>query len=37
MDELKEFIDSFLKMDGVKETQTQIVMSALKGVPWTGI
>jgi len=28
---------SFLKMDGVKETDTQIVMSAHKGVPWTGI
>ena len=37
MGELQEFIDTFLKMDGVKETQTQIVMSALKGVPWTGI
>ena len=37
MTELQEFIDSFLKMDGVKETDTQIVMSAHKGVPWTGI
>ena len=37
MGELQEFIDTFLKMDGVRETQTQIVMSALKGVPWTGI
>jgi hypothetical protein len=24
-------------MDGIKETDTQIVMSAYKGVPWTGI
>jgi DNA-binding Lrp family transcriptional regulator len=37
MGELQEFIDSYLKMDGVKETDTQIVMSAHKGVPWTGI
>ncbi len=37
MAELQEFIDSFLKMDGIKETDTQIVMSAHKGVPWTGI
>jgi Lrp/AsnC family transcriptional regulator for asnA, asnC and gidA len=37
MTELQEFIDSFLKMDGIKETDTQIVMSAHKGVPWTGI
>lgn len=37
MAELQEFIDKYLKIDGVKETQTQIVMSALKGVPWTGI
>jgi len=37
MTELQEFIDSYLKIEGVMETQTQIVMSALKGVPWTGI
>jgi len=37
MTELQEFIDGYLKIEGVKETQTQIVMSALKGVPWTGI
>lgn len=37
MTELQEFIDSYLKIEGVRETQTQIVMSALKGVPWTGI
>jgi len=37
MTELQEFIDTFLKMDGIKETDTQIVMSAHKGVPWTGI
>ncbi len=37
MTELQEFIDTFLKIDGVKETDTQIVMSAHKGVPWTGI
>lgn len=37
MTELQEFIDTFLKMDGIRETDTQIVMSAHKGVPWTGI
>ena len=37
MAELQEFIDSFLKKEGIKETDTQIVMSAYKGVPWTGI
>jgi DNA-binding Lrp family transcriptional regulator len=37
MTELQEFIDTFLKIDGIKETDTQIVMSAHKGVPWTGI
>ncbi len=37
MTELQEFIDSYMKIEGVIETQTQIVMSALKGVPWTGI
>lgn len=37
MTELQEFIDTYLKMDGVKETETQIVMTAHKGVPWTGI
>ncbi|MBN1678406.1 MAG: Lrp/AsnC family transcriptional regulator [Candidatus Thermoplasmatota archaeon] len=37
MTELQEFIDTFLKTDGIKETDTQIVMSAHKGVPWTGI
>jgi len=36
MSELQEFIDSFLKMDGVKEVETQIIMTAYKGVPWTG-
>jgi Lrp/AsnC family transcriptional regulator for asnA, asnC and gidA len=37
MTELQEFIDTFLKIDGIKETDTQIVMSAHTGVPWTGI
>jgi len=34
---LHEFIDYFLGMEGVIETNTQIVMKAHKGVPWTGI
>lgn len=37
MNELQEFIDNFLKMEGVIEVKTQIVMNAHKGVPWTGI
>jgi DNA-binding Lrp family transcriptional regulator len=36
MSELQEFIDNFLKMDGVREVETQIIMTAYKGVPWTG-
>jgi Lrp/AsnC family transcriptional regulator for asnA, asnC and gidA len=36
MSELQEFIDSFLKTEGVKEVETQIIMTAYKGVPWTG-
>ncbi|MCK5600574.1 Lrp/AsnC ligand binding domain-containing protein, partial [Candidatus Pacearchaeota archaeon] len=36
MPELQEFIDSFLKMEGVREIETQIIMTAYKGVPWTG-
>ena len=36
MTELQEFIDSYLKMEGVREIQTQIIMTAYKGVPWTG-
>ena len=36
MPELQEFIDVFLKMEGVRELDTQIVMTAYKGVPWTG-
>jgi Lrp/AsnC family transcriptional regulator for asnA, asnC and gidA len=34
---LHEFIDYFLGVDGIIETNTQIVMKAHKGVPWTGI
>jgi DNA-binding Lrp family transcriptional regulator len=34
---LHEFIDYFLEIDGIIETNTQIVMKAHKGVPWTGI
>lgn len=34
---LHEFIDYFLGIDGIIETNTQIVMKAYKGVPWTGI
>ncbi|UCE74355.1 MAG: Lrp/AsnC family transcriptional regulator [Methanomassiliicoccales archaeon] len=37
MDGLHEFIDYFLGIDGIIETNTQIVMKAHKGVPWTGI
>ncbi len=36
MSELQEFIDSFLKTEGVREIETQIIMTAYKGVPWTG-
>ncbi|UCG69699.1 MAG: Lrp/AsnC family transcriptional regulator [Thermoplasmata archaeon] len=34
---LHEFLDYFLGIDGIIETNTQIVMKAHKGVPWTGI
>lgn len=34
---LHEFLDYFLGVDGIIETNTQIVMKAHKGVPWTGI
>ncbi|MEE9151027.1 MAG: Lrp/AsnC family transcriptional regulator [Thermoplasmata archaeon] len=34
---LHEFLDYFLSVDGIIETNTQIVMKAHKGVPWTGI
>ena len=34
---LHEFIDYFLELEGIIETNTQIVMKAHKGVPWTGI
>ena len=37
MDGLHDFIDYFLGIDGIIETNTQIVMKAHKGVPWTGI
>lgn len=37
MNGLHEFIDYFLGIDGIIETNTQIVMKAHKGVPWTGI
>lgn len=37
MNGLHEFIDYFLEIDGIIETNTQIVMKAHKGVPWTGI
>ena len=32
-----EFLDYILGIDGIIETNTQIVMKAHKGVPWTGI
>lgn len=37
MNELQEFLDAYLKIEGIIEVKTQIVMSAHKGVPWTGI
>jgi DNA-binding Lrp family transcriptional regulator len=37
MNGLHEFIDYFLGIEGIIETNTQIVMKAHKGVPWTGI
>ncbi|MFQ6060148.1 MAG: Lrp/AsnC family transcriptional regulator [Thermoplasmata archaeon] len=37
MSEMQNFIDSYLKMDGINEVKTQIVMSPYKGVPWTGV
>jgi Lrp/AsnC family transcriptional regulator for asnA, asnC and gidA len=37
MNGLHEFLDSFLGLEGIVETNPQIVMKALKGVPWTGI
>lgn len=37
MAELQDFIDNFLKIKGIKDIETQIVMSAHKGVPWTGL
>jgi Lrp/AsnC family transcriptional regulator for asnA, asnC and gidA len=36
MPELQDFIDNYLKMEGVREIETQIIMTAYKGVPWTG-
>jgi DNA-binding Lrp family transcriptional regulator len=37
MAELQDFIDNYLKIKGIKHVDTQIVMSAHKGVPWTGL
>jgi DNA-binding Lrp family transcriptional regulator len=37
MNGLHEFLDYFLGIDGIIETNTQIVMKAHKAVPWTGI
>jgi DNA-binding Lrp family transcriptional regulator len=37
MNGLHEFLDYFLGIDGIIETNSQIVMKAHKGVPWTGI
>lgn len=37
MSELHDFLDSYLQMEGVRDVQTQIVMSPYKGVPWTGV
>ncbi len=34
---LHEFLDYFLSIDGIIESNTQIVMKAHKGVPWTGL
>jgi Lrp/AsnC family transcriptional regulator for asnA, asnC and gidA len=37
MNGLHEFLDYFLGIDGIIETNAQLVMKAHKGVPWTGI
>jgi DNA-binding Lrp family transcriptional regulator len=37
MGDLHEFLDHFLGIEGIIETNTQIVMKAHRGVPWTGI
>jgi Lrp/AsnC family transcriptional regulator for asnA, asnC and gidA len=37
MNGLHEFLDYFLGIEGIIETNSQIVMKAHKGVPWTGI
>jgi DNA-binding Lrp family transcriptional regulator len=37
MAELQDFIDNYLKIKGIQHVETQIVMSAHKGVPWTGL
>jgi DNA-binding Lrp family transcriptional regulator len=37
MSEVQDFIDNYLKIRGIHHVETQIVMSAHKGVPWTGL
>jgi len=37
MTELHDFLDGHLRMDGIQDVRTQIVMSPYKGVPWTGV
>lgn len=35
--ELQDFVDNFLRMDGISGTEIQIVMSSHKEEPWGGI
>ena len=37
MTELHAFLDRDLRMDGIRDVRSQIVMSPYKGVPWTGV
>jgi len=36
MSELQDFLDNYLKLEGIRDVNTQIVMNPYKGVPWTG-
>ena len=35
--ELQEFLDRYLRIPGIGEVATQIVMTPYKGIPWTGV
>jgi DNA-binding Lrp family transcriptional regulator len=37
MSELESFIDKYLRIKGISHVDTQIVMTAHKRVPWTGL